>query len=256
MISSIKEAFHILDSKNDSVPADAIEYVHDYPDERDVTEKIVFALENAYNDKIYFDKESNSFLDTPLWYAIAAENHLSKELFEALLRLFSNEIHKEWNLLSEQCAFLIGKISNTFPYWAVPRIFDTIHDLAKTGSIAPYYWLYGVLYFADFEKFHFRMVEIFEEPFLIYPDIYAAFLAYRQIRAAIPELESRIEKLEKNSLSHEEFKYVSPDCLDEFKLALWQLQKERRVLSNDPILVKYYRTGGWKAYYKEIFGDF
>lgn len=115
---SVDDAFTMLDNFEQGVPYEAIRYLGDQKTSEKIKLKIIHSLQNAYTG-FYFNEKENYWSSAPLWYAIVAEKHLSKELIDPVINLFSTD--DDWDALDEQGEFLIGLFSDSYPKFWFPR---------------------------------------------------------------------------------------------------------------------------------------
>ncbi|MEK7254046.1 MAG: SEC-C metal-binding domain-containing protein, partial [Bacteroidota bacterium] len=149
-------------------------------------------------------EDMEEFSLAPLCYMIVAENHPSEAFIEPLIQFLSNEDASELEIECEQVAYLVGKLCEALPEVAVPKFLDAIERLAKSETDATYSYLYDALYFADAESYKDQMLNIFREPSLADPDIFAQILAAKKIPEALPLMEERLKMMEQEVAENEE----------------------------------------------------
>lgn len=150
MIYTIKEAFELIDTQEVGIPYEAIDYLRNQESSPKITDKLVYALSNSYNGQVYYSHNKDVMLSAPLWYAIVAEKHLSKELFEPVLNLFS--IDEDWDLMNEQAVYLVGVLAERYPLEFVDKVLDFIEENIKENNEKPYLFAFEALYFAREEQ--------------------------------------------------------------------------------------------------------
>lgn len=151
MIRSTIHAFEILDTQSKGIPYEAIDYLRNQQSNDDINKKLVYALKNAYNGEAYYSDELRIMLPAPLWYAIVAEKHLSEDLFEPLLEMFTTE--EDWDLMNEQAVYLVGLLAKKYPSAFVDKVLYFIEENIKKEHKTPYIFCFEALYYATEEQF-------------------------------------------------------------------------------------------------------
>jgi hypothetical protein len=251
MIQSIQDAFHVLDTQRLGIPFDAIEYLYEHPTDPAITEKIIFALKNAYNEDSYYDEADEFNMPTPLWYAIVAENHLSEALIEPAIELFCAENEDDWDFLNEQGEVLIGKLCEAYPDVAIPKILDTIERLAKQDSDAPYLYLSDFIYFIKSEEHKARLLEVYGIPTLDAVEIFSIKMAEMQIKEALP----LVKEWHARFLEQAEEDILASIGLADLEEVIEELESG---ISKYPEHAKpqYLIRGDWKTHYAQFEGIF
>ncbi|PKQ61604.1 hypothetical protein BZG02_15575 [Labilibaculum filiforme] len=152
MIQTTAQAFEIIDTQVKGIPYEAIDFLRNQENSEELTKKLVFALKNAYNGEAYYSDEFRIMLPTPLWYAIVAEKHLSEDLFEPLLDMFS--VEEDWDLLNEQAVYLVGSLAKKFPVQFTDKVLDFIEENIKADNKKPYLYCFEALYYSTNEQFN------------------------------------------------------------------------------------------------------
>jgi hypothetical protein len=155
MIQSTEEAYKILDTQVKGIPYEAIDFLRNQEESEALTKKLVFALKNAYNGKEYYSDEYRIMLPAPLWYCIVAEKHLSIDLVEPLLNLFT--VEEDWDLMNEQAVYLLGLLAKKHPEKGINLVLDFIEDNCKEDNKKPYLYCFEALYYAierQFKRIH------------------------------------------------------------------------------------------------------
>ena len=143
-----KEALAILHSGNNGVPFEALEFLMNLPYDEDIENKIIFHLDNAYDERVSL--LNKSLPNLPLWYAILAERHCSLKIVPSVIQLFTTPDSPDWDLLDEQGLFLVGMLSERYPD-SIALFLDAIEKQVSLKSNAPYLFLYDCIYFAKDE---------------------------------------------------------------------------------------------------------
>jgi preprotein translocase subunit SecA len=193
MIRSTQHAFEILDTKAKGIPYEAIDYLRKQETSEELTQKLVFALKNAYNGKVYYSDELRIMLPAPLWYAVVAEKHLSEDLFEPLLDLFSTE--EDWDLLNEQGVYLVGLLAKKYPKQFVEKVLDYIDGNIQKETKTPYILSFEALYYAEDEQFS-RIHSFLERENFIWLDHYIRVLGDLQREDTLQIFKELLPKFE------------------------------------------------------------
>ncbi|RUT79892.1 SEC-C metal-binding domain-containing protein [Ancylomarina longa] len=151
MIRTIQQAFDVLDTQAKGIPYEAIDFLRNQDANEAINQKLVYALKNAYSGKAYYSDELRIMLPAPLWYAIVAEKHLSEELFQPLLDMFT--VEEDWDLMNEQAVYLVGLLARKFPNQFVNKVLDFIEENIKEDNKKPYIYCFEALYYANNEQF-------------------------------------------------------------------------------------------------------
>ncbi len=146
MIQSIEQAFKIIDSQITGIPYNAIDFLRNQETSEELKKKLVFAFKNAYNGEAYYSDEHRIMLATPLWYCVVAEKHLSEDLFEPLLAMFT--VEEDWDLMNEQAVYLVGLLARKFPKQFVYKVLDFIEENISADNKKPYLFCFEALYYA------------------------------------------------------------------------------------------------------------
>ena len=143
-----KEALAVLHSQTTGVPFEALELLMNLPYDEEIENKIIFHLDNAYDERV--SMLNKSLPNLPLWYAILAEVHSSQKMVPSVINLFTTADSPDWDLLDEQGLFLVGMLSERYPE-TVASFLDAIEKQVANKSNAPYLFLYDCIYFAKDE---------------------------------------------------------------------------------------------------------
>ncbi|WP_283242707.1 YecA family protein [Marinifilum caeruleilacunae] len=155
MIRTIQQAFEILDTKATGIPYEAIDFLREQESSEELSKKLVYALTNAYKGEVYYSEKHRIMLPAPLWYAVVAEKHLSEDLFEPLLEMFTTE--EDWDLMNEQAVYLVGLLAKKFPESFIEKVLFFIEENIKKENKTPYIFSFEALYYAkdhQFERIH------------------------------------------------------------------------------------------------------
>ncbi len=192
MIFSIKQAFKILDTQKDGIPYEAIDYLRNAPTSPKIVDKIYSALIHAYDDT-YHDHNSDFWYNTPLWYAIVAEKHLSKKLITPVAELFTTT-EDDWDFLDEQGQFLICLLAEKYPDDVIRKLRELIDALLKLKAQLPYLYLFDAFYFVDKEKYKDFFLQILNDERLFWKEALAETIADLQIKEALPMLRKMLKE--------------------------------------------------------------
>lgn len=132
-MQTIEEAFQTIERTKEGIPFEAIEYLYNHESTPEINEKIIFAVENAYNEEVYYDAEEDRYLNTALWYAIVAENHLSEALIDPVVKMLTNE-EDEWDFLNEQGSFLVGLLAQKYPDTVAEKVLTARGAIREKGT--------------------------------------------------------------------------------------------------------------------------
>jgi len=186
-VETIEQAFTEIENAHAKMPVEAIEFLYSCDKNEKITEKLKFSLSNAYSKKVYYNEEDDYYHPTPLWYAIVAENHLSEELIEPIIKLFTST-EADWDYLNEQGNFLTGKLCSEIGEKAVSPILEVILKDSKQKKKHPTLFLFDCLHYIDKEKHLPIIFEILENGEYIWIDSLAVHLGDAQVSETLDRL--------------------------------------------------------------------
>lgn len=202
MIRSNAHAFEILETQSEGVPFEAIRYLYDQPSTEDIRTKVIFWLENAYNENI-LKSDSNYDPNTPFWYAIIAENYVEEPLIDPVISLYTVK-DDDWDYLNEQGITLILKLCRKLGDTAIVRFLNKIGEQIRAESRFPYLYLFEVFRFVDPEKYPTEILGLFEKKSYWLDALLELLPAIQFSQKKHPELLAKIhEKLELLRLEYE-----------------------------------------------------
>ncbi|MGQ1910097.1 YecA family protein [Marinifilum sp. RC60d5] len=200
MIRSTIQAFEVIDTCSKGIPYEAIDFLRNQENSEDINKKLVYALQNAYKGEAYYSDELRIMLPAPLWYAVVAEKHLSEDLFEPLLDLFTTE--EDWDLMNEQAVYLVGLLAKKYPNAFIDKVLYFIEENIKKENKTPYLFCFEALYYAQEEKFD-RIHSILEKENFHWLDHYIRVLGdlmredtLAKFKAMLPKFEGKHTAIE------------------------------------------------------------
>jgi len=180
-----KEALAILHSENNGVPFEALEFLMNLSYDEDIENKIIFHLDNAYNERI--TTLNKRLPNLPLWYAILAEVHSSLKIVPSVINLFATPDSPDWDLLDEQGLFLVGMLSERYPE-TVSTFLDAIEKQVSNKSNAPYLFLYDCIYFAKDEIHGEKISKLLSNPDTGWKPLLAVHVAESRLQSCREEV--------------------------------------------------------------------
>jgi len=249
-IETIEAAFAEIEKKQERVPVEAIEFLHNCETDDVIIEKLKFSLENAYDD-IYFDAQDDYYYPTPLWYAIVAEEHLCEELVQPIISLFSTEFVDDWDYLNEQGGFLVGKLCDYICEKAVTPILEAIRDYC-TKEGYPILYLFDCLHYINNELHLPLIFDILKNDNFTFLDAFAVELAHAQVTETLDRLkEIRQLRTEKNETKPDSwFRYFIveiDEAIEELETGVLKYPE----MSKPEFKMRPYWKDVYKDYYKE-----
>lgn len=239
-----KEALAILHSEINGVPFEALEFLMNLPYDEDIENKIIFHLDNAYNERI--TTLNKRLPNLPLWYAILAEVHSSLKIVPSVINLFATPDSPDWDLLDEQGLFLVGMLSERYPE-TVASFLDAIEKQVSMKSNAPYLFLYDCIYFAKDEIHGEKIAKLLSNPDTGWKPLLAVHVAETRLNSCHGE----VKKL------HEEFvpftqKGTNENLIrEELMYALELFDDETHTPG-----CYFHQRGNWNTHYKNAEGIF
>ena len=228
---TLKEAFQMLDNQVGYLPFTAIDYLHKHPLTKELEEKIVFALNNV-----------NAHKGKALFYAIVAEEHLSKKFIEPVVALLSTKHLETYESLDEEANYLLQKLAQKYPNEVMKSVMMTLEKiLYKHENIIAFYpYLFEVFQYVDKKKYTPWFIKIMKTRFYI-SDIFLKSVMYLGIPETIPHVRKVLDRNKWNA------EYVDDVDLKELE-DLYTKLVEGGFPNNAPVS-DLKRRGKWEAYY-------
>ena len=180
------EALAILHSQTSGIPFEALEFLNSLPYDEDIENKIIFHLDNAYDERIAM--LNRRLPNLPLWYAILAEVHSTDRLVPSVIKLFTTSDSPDWDLLDEQGLYLVGMVSERYPK-SVTAFIDAIEKEVSQKSNAPYLFMYDSIYFADDKTHGTQLARILGNPNTGWKPLLAVHVAERRLKSCLAEVQ-------------------------------------------------------------------
>ena len=193
MIKTVEEAFQVLDTQAVGIPYDAIEFLRNQGTTPLMTQKLVHGLSNAYNGEVFYSQKDQVMLPAPLWYAVVAEKHLTKELFTPVLNLFT--VEEDWDLMNEQGVLLVGLLGEKFTGAFVDSVLDFVEENIKENNKKPYLLAFEALYFAQDNQME-RIYSLLNREHFHWVDHYIRILGDLQREDSLPVFKSLVSFFE------------------------------------------------------------
>jgi len=241
-----KEAIAILHSQTMGVPFGALEFLMDLPYDDEIESKIIFHLDNAYNERI--NMLNRSLPNLPLWYAILAEVHYSQRIVTSVIALFTTPDSPDWDLLDEQGLYLVGMLSTRYPE-TIAIFLDAIEKAVSKKSNAPYLFLYDCICFAKDEIHGEQISRLLNNPDTGWKPLLAMHVAETRLLSCREE----VKKLHESFLPFTKMGTNENLIREELQYAMELFDDE----SHTPGCY-YHQRGNWNIHYKsaeEIFAD-
>jgi hypothetical protein len=224
MIQSIQDAFRILDTEEEVIPIEAIEFLYEHDRSLEIEGRLLHTISHAADPNVYYDENRGTFRITPFWYMIIAENHLTINFIEPLIRFFSSPTDEFDDLVAEQACFLVGRLCQFFPTFSIPRFFDALENILKSsGETALSFYLYDILYFVDIQANKERLLAFMELIPVGDLELVAIILTMRGLQDATAIAERRISEsnypdIEEEEIEEEESEEVDfdPEAMESF----------------------------------------
>ncbi len=161
MIRSNVHAFEILEKSADAVPYEAIRYLYNQPPTEEIRRKVIFWLENAYNDAV-LESQADYDPNAPFWFAIIAENYVEESLIDPVIKLFTTA-RADWDYLNEQGVQLILRLCKKLGDTAIAPFLHEIGEQIQTETKLPYLYLFESFKFVDPAKYPEEILGLFEK---------------------------------------------------------------------------------------------
>ncbi|HEY3388388.1 MAG TPA: SEC-C metal-binding domain-containing protein [Prolixibacteraceae bacterium] len=239
-----KEAIAILHSQTTGVPFEALDFLMNLPYDEDIENRIIFHLDNAYNERITV--LNKSLPNLPLWYAILAEVHSSLKMVPSVINLFTTPDSPDWDLLDEQGLYLVGMLSERYPE-TVAIFLDAIGNQVSKKSNAPYLFIYDSIYFAKDEIHGEKISRLLSNPDTGWKPLLAVHVAESRLmscREEVKKLHSDFEQFTQKGTNENLIR-------EELQFALELFDDEAHTPG-----CYFHQRGDWNSHYKsaeEIF---
>lgn len=189
MIQTTQEAFTILDTQKEGFPFEAIRYLYDQPNTNEITQKIISVLSHAY-DETYYNAQEDWYYPTPLWYAIIAENHLSEQLIDAIISLFTIPETEDWDFLNEQGQYVLGALAQRYPDTVMQQVMVAIDNCMANKSESPYLFLFDAFCYIDAQKYKSWFLQTIDHQDMFWIEMFIEHVGALQFDKAIPGIQS------------------------------------------------------------------
>jgi hypothetical protein len=241
-IPSIDFAIWVLNNATRGIPFAAIDFLYRDPSVG-ASRAVVSALTN-FSDHQYCWEDCEL---TPIWYAMAAEGHISEELIKPVIGFYKENNENETDLLNEQGQYLIGMLAQKYPDAAAEMVLTAMEEAARDGSDDSVYFLFDVFSFCEIDKYKDRLLALLERDDLFWHDALASTIGYLQIKEALPILIRQAKRLQAEKPSPGSTAYSHLIEIDE---AITQLETGEDLFPdvNAPLCLK---RGPWKEEYAD-----
>lgn len=205
------KAIEILETQKHGIPFETIEFLQNQSQSSDrekVLEKIIFAINHAYDD-IFYNEQENYYYSTVLWYMIVAENYLCENLIDPVISLFTTS-EDDGDFESEQGMFLIGKLAEKYPELTNEKVIKAIDKTLEKENSLPTIFLFDAFYFVDKEKIKSKILEYLAHENMSFKEMLAHVAAEQQIKEAKPIIKKLIEEETFSAADYRE-------CLEQLK---------------------------------------
>ncbi len=233
-----KEALAVLHTQTEGIPFEALEFLMNLPYDEDLENKIIFHLDNAYEERI--SMLNKSLPNLPLWYAILAEVHSTIKILPSVIHLFTTADSPDWDLLDEQGLFLVGMFSERYPQ-TVKTFIDAIEKQVSKKSNAPYLFLYDSIYFAKDELHGAQISRLLGNPDTGWKPLLAVHVA----EARLNSCRNEVAKLHESFLPFTQKGTNENLIREELQYAIELFDDE----THQPGCY-YHQRGDWKNHYK------
>ena len=181
---SLQEAFQMLDNSTGYLPFTAIDYLHKHPLTKELEDKIVFSLNSVKSSTV-----------KALFYAIVAEEHLSKKFIEPVVALLSTKHLETYEALDEEANYLLQKLVQKYPDEVMKGVMMTLERiLYKHENILAFYpYLFEVFQFVNKKKYTPWFIKIMQTRFYI-SDIFLKSVMYLGILETIPYVRTVLDR--------------------------------------------------------------
>ncbi|MEL7120032.1 MAG: SEC-C metal-binding domain-containing protein [Bacteroidota bacterium] len=242
-----KQAFHELEHIKYGIPFNAIEFLYNHPKDKEIEDKVIFYLNNAYNNEIVYNPKTDWYSSAPMWYAIVAENYISESLIDSILNIYDKKNHDTWDFLNEQGQYLVGKSCALLGDIAIQRFMNVIEEDSMNNSDNKSLFLIDCLHFVDEEKYKDQILRILSRVNYDYIDMFVSELGIVNFKNFLPAIRL-LYKRYKEFLDKKETTIFDTGAI-EFKEAIKNLESTN-IGKLDTCY--YEKRGDWKAHYSSM----
>lgn len=178
---SLKDAFQMLDVPTEYIPYSAIRYLQEQPTTKEIEYKLLSTL-----------KHINNSSGTPLYYAIVAENHLSKALIDPLIAFFTTEVNFTWELMEEQAIYVLQMLSIKYPDIVMQKVTAALDVILNKDIDAYYLYLFDLFPFFDKKKCTSWFIKTMQKQFEL-SDVFLRDVMYLGIPETIPHIRKALD---------------------------------------------------------------
>ena len=246
-ITSKEEAFRILENSRIGIPFHAIKYLIEYGKDEEILNKVVYHIDNAYKESLFYNYEQDYFSNAPLWYCIVAEGHIDEKLIDPIIKLYT-ATQGNWDFLNEQGNYILGKLCMQFGHIVIDKCIKKCIELNKIDSNLPYLFLFESLYFAEAGRYDNEILELLKNPTARWIESLICQLGnskYKKILPRLKELQEYYEKIENESI-------ITRHTLIEIKEAIKGIENTHEMDSDNYTLTR----GNWESHYKKLESKF
>lgn len=233
--NGLNNACRVLEEQKNGIPFQAISYLRKQPSSKELQNRIIFALSHAYSD-IYYDVENEYWRQTPLWYAVVAEKHLSKQLIDPVISLYTTS-RNDGDFLNDQGMFVLGQLAKKYPKIVMEKVVWVVDYLIKKQSDLAYLFLFDVFCYADVRKYKQWFLTTLQKDF-IWRESFVGHLSDLRIKESVPIIKNLLAKIDNQ---HERI---------EFKAALEDLETKNGIYSEYIRRPYFKKRGNWYKHYK------
>ena len=190
-IPSWETAIDILEDCMMGIPFTAIQYLQN-DESAEARTAIIDALKNASGD----DDDENIFLsNTPLFYAFAAEGHITEELIDPVTEFLDPANAYTTEMLSEQCQYLIGKLAQQYPDKTMEKVLAVLEQEVRDEKGRAVYYLFDAFSFCDLDRYKDRLIALLRHEEIHFHAALATTIGYLQIKEALPVLREQTARI-------------------------------------------------------------
>lgn len=204
-ITSLEQAIEIVETQKYDVPFEAIEYLYNCNDSATIVDKFCYWLDNAEIEEVCCTEEG-VWLNAPLWFTVAVENHLSERLVMPICMYFTNpENDCPFDYLNEELIRLVFLLSQKFGEPVAKKFFEAAHTAEMQRLDCNYFFLLDNS--ACFIEDKAYLIAKIREVLRIELDcglLWGLIITEQNLVSLVPDIQELVEKMDKKGLDTSE----------------------------------------------------
>ncbi len=245
-INSKEEAFKAIETLKNGIPFEAIKYLVNFGKDKEILNKVIYHIENAYNDLEFYDEKANYYSNAPLWYSIVAEGQVDSKLVNPIIKLYTTT-REDNDFLNEQGVYVLGKLCAELGDEVIEKCVEKCLELNKEESELPYLFLFESFDFSEGGKYDNEILELLSNPEGKWIEGLIGHLGKPRYAKILP----RLKELEEYYVNMKNRTLLQNHTIIEIRGAIKRIENENKEVE-DYGNVYYKSREGWESHYKKL----